>query len=145
MTDLSDHFTLEEMTATSTGLSNEPTDAEVMSLTYLCTSILEPIRAKWGAIKVDCGYRSPAVNAKVGGKANSQHLLGEAADIVPFNIDMNTVFEWIVYDSGLKFGQAIRERRGASNWIHISLPRVGKPNQEALVSHDGKTYFKYEG
>jgi uncharacterized protein YcbK (DUF882 family) len=34
------------------------------------------------AITVNSGYRSPAYNAKVGGKVNSQHLKGTAADIV---------------------------------------------------------------
>lgn len=44
---------------------------------------LEVIRAALGnrPIAISSGYRSPAYNAKVGGAARSQHLLGNAADI----------------------------------------------------------------
>lgn len=34
------------------------------------------------SITINSGYRSPAHNAKVGGVSNSQHVLGQAADIV---------------------------------------------------------------
>ena len=45
---------------------------------------LNAIRSRFGKpIIINSGYRSPEHNAKVGGVANSQHVLGTAADIRP--------------------------------------------------------------
>ena len=51
-------------------------------LTELFMLMLQELR-DWirGAVPVSCIYRSPAFNKKIGGAANSMHLLGLAADI----------------------------------------------------------------
>lgn len=47
---------------------------------------LDKIRKEWGsAIAVTSWYRPPAVNSRVGGVSNSQHLNGGAVDIFPVN------------------------------------------------------------
>ncbi|MBR1732407.1 MAG: hypothetical protein IJ729_01500 [Alloprevotella sp.] len=47
-------------------------------------SALAPLREAWGApIIVVSGYRCAALNKAVGGVKNSQHMVGEAADILP--------------------------------------------------------------
>lgn len=132
---LSENFTLAEMTRTMTGLFNEPDIMVQQSLCYLAQHVLQPIRDRWGALRISSGYRSPQVNAAVGGSTTSQHLLGEAADFIPLHADMNEVYRWIVEKSGLAFGQVILE----PSWIHISLIRMDKPNQQALT-FDGKEY-----
>lgn len=49
---------------------------------------LNAIRSRFGKpIIVNSGYRSPEHNAKVGGVANSQHVLGTAADIRPEDLN----------------------------------------------------------
>jgi len=75
----------------------------------------------------------------VGGSATSQHRLGEAADGYPLEDDIGRVFRWIV--DTLTFGQAILENPtdSARPWLHLSLPRLSGPNQEAL-EYDGKIY-----
>lgn len=138
---ISRHFTIKEMCATQTGLPNKPDVDAFNHLETLCRGILEPIREKWGALRVTSGYRSPEVNAAVGGSKTSQHVTGSAADFVPMEIcadpqsALEAIFAWVVQESGLKWGQVILE----PGWIHISLPRTDKPNQLALT-FDGKTY-----
>ena len=82
---LSDHFTLSEMTFSGVALryelKNIPTDVELENLRHLCELVLEPLRRRYGRIIILSGYRSPVVNALVGGVPNSQHQRGEAADI----------------------------------------------------------------
>ncbi len=86
---LSPNFTLMELTKTEVRPLLEKnrqmaTDPTVQAnLKRLATELLEPIRAIFGVpIQVNSGYRCPELNAAVGGSASSQHLRGEAADIV---------------------------------------------------------------
>lgn len=51
--------------------------------------MLNAIRSRYGRpIVINSGYRSPEHNKAVGGVANSQHVLGTAADIRPLSENM---------------------------------------------------------
>jgi hypothetical protein len=139
---LSLNFTLAELTRTDTGLMNDPPSEAIDRLAFLVSSLLQPVRDYWGPLRITSGYRSPSVNQAAGGSPTSQHASGEAADFVPLNADIDVVYDWLVKMSKLQFGQCIRETKNGRNWIHISLPRAGKPNQQALV-YDGKEYRPY--
>lgn len=55
-------------------------------------TVLQKIRTNFGkAVTINSAYRTPAHNKKVGGKTNSQHLYGTAADIVVRGVDPKTV------------------------------------------------------
>ena len=114
-------------------------------LQVLAQTLLEPIRSHINSIVVvDCGYRCPVLNKLVNGAVNSQHLMGEAADITCPSYDLDTLFEWIWKTSGLKYGQVINERHNTSHWIHISLGvgyRSIEKCMEALT-FDGSSYIK---
>ena len=82
---LSEHFTLEEMTASQLAMrqhiKNTPTAAALKNLARLAV-VLEQIRALVGKpIHIDSGYRSPPLNRAVGGSSASAHMEGLAADI----------------------------------------------------------------
>lgn len=139
---LTPHFTLGELTVTRTGLPNQPTPAAVEKLFYCAYFQLEPIRARYGPLIVSSAYRSPEVNQAVGGVPHGQHPKGEAVDFEPADADIEVVFRWIVDYSRIRFGQAILEAVGAKRWIHLSLPRPGRPNQEAL-RYDGQQYAPF--
>lgn len=86
-TQLSRHFTLEELThsdtAKSRGISNTPTAEHLLHLTHYTAPGLEQVREICGgtAVNVHDAYRNPKVNKLVGGTPTSAHPLGYAADI----------------------------------------------------------------
>ena len=80
---LSPHFMLTEFLNLGKYPDNLPTPQVLFNLKYGCQYLLEPARREVGAIIVNSGYRNEAYNREVGGVRNSQHLLGQAADIRP--------------------------------------------------------------
>lgn len=133
------NFSYDELIASATakrlGLDNTPTPEEKEKLRQLAEDILQPIRDAWKSpIVVTSGYRSEAVNKAVGGVSNSQHRLGEAADIKVGGKDRNRkLFNFIyklIAKGDIKVGQLIDEY--SYSWIHISLLRKGKENNQIL-------------
>lgn len=117
------------------GLDNTPNEYEKEKLIKLAKEILQPIRDEWGgSIVVNSAYRSEAVNKAVGGAKNSQHRLGEAADITvgskANNKKLFNVIYKLIMTGKLQVGQLIDEF--GYSWLHISLPRIGKPNNQVL-------------
>jgi len=138
MTALTEHFSLEEMTfseaAARHNISNQP-DAETIARLIIAARGLERVRSLLREpVQVTSGYRSPAVNAIVGGAANSAHILGWAADFKsPFG-DPFSVCQTIAA-SELTFDQLILEF-GA--WTHLSFdPRARR--QVLTISQAGGT------
>ena len=80
---LSAHFRLSEFLNLKKHPGNIPTVRDVDNLIYGCLNLLEPARQHVGPIIVNSGYRNEVYNRQVGGVRNSQHLLGQAADIRP--------------------------------------------------------------
>lgn len=134
------NFSYDELIASSTakrlGLDNTPTPEEKEKLRRLAIELLQPIRDAWKSpIIVNSAYRSEEVNKAVGGVKNSQHRLGEAADITIGGKDRNRkLFNFIyklINQGKIKVGQLIDEYN--YSWIHVSLPRTnGKPNNMVL-------------
>jgi hypothetical protein len=145
---LSPHFTLHELTRTSSGLYNGPTIDKIRALTVLCATLLEPVRNRFGPVAIHSGFRSAAVNEKIGGSKTSQHMRGEAADFHCLDARLEDVMRWIVVESGLNYGQVILEGHmaGEPTWIHLSLGapyRLGSACQQALT-FDGTSYHPYK-
>jgi zinc D-Ala-D-Ala carboxypeptidase len=125
---LSEHFSLNEFTKSQTairkGISNKPTAAHQAAMVALCANILEPVRDHFGKpVKISSGYRSPSLNAAVGGSNSSQHSKGEAVDIEIEGVDNRRLAKWI--EANLPFDQLILEgaKRGDPNagWVHVSF------------------------
>lgn len=81
---LTRHFSLAELTATSHPYDNVPS-VEIVARLQLLALALEQIRAAWGGlpVRVSSGYRSLLVNRAADGTSTSSHLSGWAADIFP--------------------------------------------------------------
>lgn len=145
---LSPHFSLEEMIrsnkAVQKGIDNTPPERSRANLVKLCREILEPIRQKYGMpIRVNSGYRCPALNKLVGGAATSQHVTGEAADIDvgADNLRLWRVITGLIKEGRIIVGQCIWEKGTdkCPDWIHVSLPFVSRPNNQILYLGVKKT------
>jgi hypothetical protein len=122
---LSRFFTLAEMTrsdaAARASIPNEPTETEIANLRALCTAVLDPLREAIGSpIKVNSGYRGPALNTHIGGAKKSQHVEGKAADLQVPNKSILELFKTVIR-LRLPFDQLIYEARSPTVvWVHVS-------------------------
>lgn len=127
---LSKDFTLAELTKTSTNLNNTPNKQQIENLRQLAINILQPARDALGPIRVTSGYRSPEVNAKIGGSATSQHTQGQAADLM-MSGGQKRLLDWII--ANLEFDQIISEfpdKDGNPAWVHVSFAAGKNRNQK---------------
>jgi len=123
---LSKYFTLAEMiqseTAARKGIRNNPGKEAIENLRLLCVHVLDPVREHYGRpITPTSGYRSPALNAAIGGAPNSQHTRGQAVDFVVPGVPVPEVCKWIA--SNLEYDQLIQEFWNPSKgtgWVHVS-------------------------
>ena len=135
---LSKNFSLSEFTRSDTakrlGIENECSSVEqVLNLAYLCHMVLQPLRDRFGPIRINSGYRCPELNRAVGGTSSSQHMRGEAVDIHLPSKDVGRQY----YDF-LKtlpaVDQLIWEQRGGVTWIHVSTRRLGQNRRQHIKS-----------
>jgi zinc D-Ala-D-Ala carboxypeptidase len=133
MPNLTEHFTLEELTHTDhREFDNTPNEAEIANLQRLA-EFLEKVKMvlRGKPIMVNSAFRSKQVNDAVGSKDTSQHRVGCAADIRVPNMKPDEVVQALMA-SGLEYDQIIRE---FDSWTHISIPNDpnGKPRKQALI------------
>jgi len=146
---LSDHFTLSEFlqseTAEREGIDNyHPPGLAIENMELLCSSILEPMRANLGAVRILSGWRCLALNRAVKSKDDSQHVLGQAADVWVPGKTHAEVFNYI--QAHLLFDQLIREFP-PNGWVHVSYvpvrPRADCRLAVVEVQPDGKVKTAY--
>ena len=148
---ISKNFWLNELikspTADRFGISNAPSMEHLVNLTVLTHTILQPVREQFGVITVNSGYRSPALNAKVGGSKTSQHCNGEACDFEQLGTPNAEVAKWI--SENLEFDQLILEfynpKEGAnSGWVHCSHKKDGSNRRKIMTAMriNKKTVYK---
>ncbi len=131
------HFTLAELTASSFaqtyGLDNTPSPAVRERLLELSRLVLEPLRQRFGAIRVTSGYRSSELNWYVSLSRTSRHCRGEAADIMPLapEVDCPSLAQWAA--ANLPCGQIILYNP-PHGWLHLDLTRPGAPPPRLYLS-----------
>jgi len=144
---LSTHFSLDEFvfsqTATRKGIKNIPDQSQIKNMINLCLFTLEPIREHYGMIIITSGFRCPALNYEINGSVSSQHLFGEAADIISPKYSISEMFKWIITKSNILYDQIIYE----GEWIHISYTNRYENrllNTVATFYNGIATYANYE-
>jgi zinc D-Ala-D-Ala carboxypeptidase len=143
---LSKDFTLAEMLisqdAVRHGFSEQftPDNSVVKNLDMLVSNILQPLRdAVKAPIYVSSGYRCERVNLHIGGAENSQHILGQAADLHCYAISNEAMF-YKILEIGLPFDQLINEFNFA--WVHVSYSQRHRKQILEAVRENGKTIYK---
>ena len=146
---LSEHFVLGEFTKSGSHpeVYNIPSHEAIANLKRLC-GWLEELRKRYNEryvveispratlgrddkrgevpIRINSGYRSPQLNRKIGGAANSNHLTGCAADIKVAGMEQALRYANILLDyadeSKQEFDELLIERnRYGAIWVHFAV------------------------
>lgn len=141
-TQLTEHFSLEELTFSSTailhGIDNTPSEEAIANLRTLAGT-LEKVRELLGfQMNIDSGYRCPALNKIVRGVPTSAHVNGYAADFICPHAGSPLEIVKKIAASDIKFDQVIQE----GTWVHLSVAPTMR--QEILTAHfvDGKATYQ---
>jgi zinc D-Ala-D-Ala carboxypeptidase len=138
MTQLTPHFTLEEFTDSQTaarqGLNNvPPANSQERKNIQRSAETMEEVRTLLGhkPVLISSGYRSPQVNAAVGGSKSSAHMSGLAADFsCPGFGNAKVICKKLEpHMKALKIDQLIHEY---DTWVHLGLS-AGDPRHMALT------------
>ena len=150
------------MCKTNKNLKNVPNEAQVENLKRLC-KWLEMLRDEWNRryenltpdpspkgegseymeapIVINSGFRSPLVNAAVGGAKGSNHLTGCAADIRVSGIEQLVRYATILLDisdeSQEDFDELLLERNAkGAYWLHFAVRAKGNRRKVRLFSDE---------
>jgi hypothetical protein len=134
---LSDHFTLQELTASDwasrNNVENTPTLDIIENLEKLAFKLEEVRNVLGHPIHINSGYRSPKVNKAIGGKPTSLHQYGYAADITCRGYGPPEQVCKAIINSGIRFDQLILEfpTPDGGGWVHIGIQK--KMRQQILT------------
>jgi len=147
---LTEHFNLIEFTRSATaeanGINNDlyytiADDRRVIeNLRNICVQVLEPLREfVGGPVMISSGYRCKELNDLVEGTKTSQHMTGEAVDIV---VGEGNLVEthgrasqqklkecFLFIQNNCCFDQLLLESRNYKRWIHVSCLRDIQKNR----------------
>lgn len=127
--------------ATRHNIINMPDDEDVWkNLESLASNVLQPIRNKFGPIRILSGFRTKTLNKIIGGSDNSWHCFGCAADLEPMdtNIKLMDVVEFV--HSNLEYRELIAEFFDLDGWVHVAY--VKGLNKRKLKLKDSVHNYK---
>ena len=154
MEKVSKYVSLKEVTKSITalrkGIDNTPTFEQLERIKTLAEKVFDPLR-EWvgGAVKINSGFRSGALNMAIGGSSTSQHCANNGA---AFDIDDTfghktnaEMFDYIL--KNLDFDQIIWEFGTDENpdWVHVSYVSEENNRKQILRARknsNNKTYYE---
>jgi uncharacterized protein YcbK (DUF882 family) len=144
MTQLTAHFTLSEFTDSQTaarkGINNVPPPSSLERKSIQRTAeVMERVRTILGdrPILISSGYRSPPVNAAVGGSKGSAHMSGLAVDFScpGFGTPKAICKALEPHMRELGVDQLIHEY---NTWVHLGLNGSGTDPRHMALTIDNK-------
>lgn len=144
MTQLTEHFTLEEFTDSQTaarqGINNvPPANSQERKNIQRTAEVMEKVRTLLNhkPVLISSGYRSPQVNAAVGGSKTSAHMSGLAVDFScpGFGTPKHICKHLHSHMVALGIDQLIHEY---DTWVHLGLS-AGDPRHMAMTIDNNGT------
>ena len=139
------NFTVAEFTRSSKaeqlGIDNTP-PLDVVPRLLATAHMLQRIRDSIGKpLIITSGYRNRQLNAAVGGVTSSDHISGQAADIVApaFGTPHQLAQHIAANFSALGVGQLILEGVGGKRWVHVSTRQPFKSIDRIITITDAGT------
>jgi hypothetical protein len=149
---LSNNLSVAEVTKSNTakrcGISNEPTIEHLENLKAIALNIFQPARNYFKKpIFVSSGYRSEALNEKIGGSKKSQHSKGQALDLdahIFGGLTNQQLFKFI--SDHTDFDQLIWEfgTNEEPDWVHVSYTSDRINRGEKLKAYKANNVTKYK-
>ena len=134
------HFTLSELidsrVAREYGLDNTPGPAVLANLLLLAQLVLEPLRQRFGPIKITSGYRSPELNWFVSLSRTSRHCQGLAADLRPLGPGRPLAPMALWASEHMPCNQIILYNPPLG-WLHLDLDLGGATQARLYVNQAG--------
>ena len=129
------YFTIAEFvksdTADRRAIDNRLPKELLPNVQALVNNVLDPLREAYGKpIRVNSGFRCPALNKAVKGSATSDHMTGRAADITAGSPAENKKLFNLIQELVLPFDQLIDEKH--FSWVHVSYR--GKDNRNQVLA-----------
>lgn len=151
MTKTSKYTTLQELIKSNAAevykIPNLPNAEQIANLKLVCTEVFDKVREHFGIpIGITSGFRSVALNDRIGGSKNSQHMEGKALDIDGDRfggVSNKDIFDYI--KNNCTFDQLIWEfgTENAPDWVHVSYNKgVNRKQILRAIKSDGKTIYK---
>ena len=142
MTQLSQHFSLKELTRSYEGIrhgiDNTP-DKKILANLEILADKLEELRTLFGTkIVVLSGYRCEKLNTLIGGSKKSAHMQGLAADIICPGWHTPEQMQALLRKSGIKVDQCIEE----GTWLHVSFASPLRNEYLKATFSNGKVSYK---
>lgn len=140
-------FSWAELTASGAasrlGLDNTPTPEAQRAMQLLVANVLDPLRQALGRpIRITSGYRAPLVNRAVSGSPTSQHMQGEAADIMVDGVAAEALAAFILR-LGVPFDQVIWYAPERGGHVHVSLTEKRANRRQSLHAPAGGGYVAW--
>ena len=145
---LSEHFTLGELTKSGSHpeVYNIPSHEAIANLKRLCVwleALREaspgPSKGRGEPIIINSGYRSPQLNRKIGGAANSNHLTGCAVDIRTSGMEQAICYAAILINYSKESQQdfdelLIEKNRYGAIWLHFAVRPSGNRRKILFIN-----------
>ncbi len=125
-------------TALRKGIKNEPNEEQWQCIELLAKEILQPIRERFGRLRITSGFRSVELCEAVGSNKYSNHARGQAVDIEPL-ADGVTLFDILEYiHNDLEYRALIAEYF-PDGWVHIAY-RQNRNSKKLKLKDENHNY-----